>query len=153
MDFKKTTYKGQTIIRVPACHDCGSDKFQVYFKDGARSKLTYCPEKLIDDIAEKGYCENFSQMLMWDKSSLQDLTTENVSSVIGKRIYFFSEQYHANANCEGIVTITAVDESKRNLITCEVESGEETGMSFAFVNGYGEICIGDSDRVVKFQVL
>lgn len=153
MEYKRRTYKGQTIVRVPADYEFGSDKFQVYFKDGARSKLIYTPEQLIDDVAANGYCENFAQMLMWDKSSLQAMTTENVSSLIGKRLYFFSEQYKANYDCEGIVTITSVDMTKRNPITCEIESGDELGLNYAFEGLDGYICIGDSDRVVKFQVL
>ena len=153
MDYKRTTYKGQTIVRVPADYDYSSDKFQVYFKDGARSKLIYTPEQLIDDVAANGYCENFADMLMWDKSSLQAMTTENVSSLIGKRIYFFSEQYHANGDIEGIGTITAVDLSQRSIITgFDFEEGEDV-MRFAFVGWDNNICLGDADRTIFVKVL
>lgn len=154
MEYKMTTYKGQTIVRVPADYEyCGSDKHQVYFKDGARSKLIYTPKQLIDNVAANGYCENFAQMLMWDKSGLQVMTTENVRSLIGKRIYFYCQQHYAYEDREGILTITAVDESKRNLITCKLEKCNDEGLKDAFVGCDGQICLGDYNRVVKYQLL
>lgn len=159
MDYKYSKYKGHTIVEVPAEEDFGSNKFQVYFTDGSRSRLILFPKELIDVVEEKGYFEKFDSMLIWEREGVSEMTIENIDSLVGKRVYFYCKQYSGNADAEGIATITAVDKSKRNLISCEGEKRSLFGanpiseLNYAFVNAYGEICLGDSDRVVKFKVL
>jgi hypothetical protein len=86
-------------------------------------------------------------------NNLTALTTSNVQEFIGKRIYFFCEQYSANANIEGIGTITAVDLSQRNIITGFDFEGGEDSMRFAFVGFDNNICLGDADRTIFVKVL
>lgn len=84
---------------------------------------------------------------------MTNLTTNNVQEFIGKRIYFCCKQYSANANIEGIGTITAVDLSQRNVITgFDFEEGEDF-MRFAFVGWDKNICLGDADRPILVKVL
>lgn len=153
MDCKRTTYKKQSIYRIPGDDFYRGDHFLVCFRDGSRSKLTYFPKELIDIVTAKGYFEGFYDMDVWDRSGMQVMTTENVRSLIGKRIYFYCQQHYAYEDREGILTITAVDESKRNLITCKLEKCNDEGLKDAFIGCDGQICLGDYGRVVKFQVL
>lgn len=156
MEYKSKKYKGHNIITVPA-EELGTsyDQEQVYFKDGSRSKCITNGKDLIDRVTEHGYYEEYSYMYKWDKSDMEALTKENVSDFIGKRIYFFSEQYKANTDAEGIAVIDAVDLTKRKPLSCTLVKSafDYTELSYAFVNDDNEFCIGDSDRPVMVKVL
>ena len=80
------------------------------------------------------------------------LNVTNVKDLIGKKIRFYSEQYSANADCFGETTILSVDEN--NQITC---SDEDSELKYAYVPEYWNdeqaYCIGDADRVVKFELV
>lgn len=80
------------------------------------------------------------------------LTIYNVKELIGKKIRFYSKQYSANADSFGEVTIVAVDDD--NNITCDDKDSE---LKYAFVPKYWNdeqaYCIGDEDRVVKFELV
>lgn len=91
--------------------------------------------------------------MKYNLNNLTALTTSNVQEFIGKRIYFFSKQYYANGDIEGIGTITAVDLSQRNIITgFDFEEGEDA-MRFAFVGWDNNICLGDADRTIFVKFL
>lgn len=154
MEYKFKEYKGEQICIIPG-EEFGKSYplFQVYFKDGARSKVIENPERLIDDVEHEGYYLNYQRLYKWDKSDMFKLTKDNANEIVGKRVYFFSEQYQANANAEGITNIESFDANKRNPILGMVESGEDTGLNFAFINKAGEICLGDSDRPVFVKVV
>lgn len=154
MEYSYRNYKNQSICVIPGEeHGKNYPLFQVYFKDGARSKVIENPERLIDDVEHDGYYLNYQRMCKWDKSDMFKLTKDNANEIVGKRVYFFSEQYHANPNAEGITNVESFDASKRNPLIGMVESGEETGLNFAFINEDGEICLGDSDRPVFVKVV
>lgn len=82
---------------------------------------------------------------------MKKLTKENSSEFIGKRIKFFSAQYRANYPCEGVATIKSVDFTKNHPFACDIESGDN--LNFAFVDRWGEICIGDEDRHILIEVV
>lgn len=84
----------------------------------------------------------------------QIMTVDNVTSLIGKKVKFFSKQYQANPNIVGVAKITAVDLSQRFPITSEVISGEENGLKYAFKSHYcDDLCLGDSDRPILYKVI
>lgn len=84
---------------------------------------------------------------------LTALTINNVQDFIGKRIYFFSRQYEANPNIEGVGIITAVDLTQRNVIIgFDREKGEDC-MNYAFVDYDNKICLGDGDRPILVKIL
>lgn len=154
MEYKFRNYKKQSICIIPG-EEFGKSYplFQVYFKDGAKSKVIENPERLIDDVEKEGYYLNYQRMCEWDKSDMFKLTKGNANEIVGKRVYFFSEQDPANANAEGITNIESFDANKFNPILGMVESGEDTGLNFAIINEDGEICLGDSDRPVFVKVV
>lgn len=95
---------------------------------------------------------NYENMPKVDMDKLVALTKENVRDFIGKRIYFYSRQYKANYDAEGVVTITDVDFSQELPITCEIEMGFETGLVYARC-GRDEFWLGDCDRTVMVAAL
>lgn len=152
MEYNSKKYRGETIIQVPG-EEIGSscDHYQVYFKDGSRSKLIYSPEKLIDAVKDKGYYENYSNMLVWEKDDMNVLTSDNIKSIIGKRIYFECPAGSGNETYKGIGVIKSVDYSKRNPIEWEHESGDS--MQFAGFDGYNNFWLSDEGRNISIKEL
>lgn len=106
----------------------------------AEDYLTEHPDAIIDS---DGFLQN-----------VQIMTVDNVTSLIGKKVKFFSKQYQANPNIVGVAKITAVDLSQRFPITSEVISGEENGLKYAFKSHYcDDLCFGDSDRPILYKVI
>ena len=86
--------------------------------------------------------------------NVQIMTVDNVTSLIGKKVKFFSKQYKANPNIVGVAKITAIDLTQRFPITSEVISGEENGLKYAVKSFWcDELCLGDSDRPILFKVI
>lgn len=86
--------------------------------------------------------------------NVQIMTVDNVTSLIGKKVKFFSKQYKENPNIVGVAKITSIDLTQRFPITSEVISGEENGLKYA-VKSFccDELCLGDSDRPILFKVI
>ena len=80
------------------------------------------------------------------------LTKENLNDFVGKTVEIYSKQHSANSDIDGVSTINAVDLNKRNPITCTGVSGEGEFLKYAFVDSFGEICLGDADRYVYVKV-
>ena len=80
------------------------------------------------------------------------LTKENLNDFVGKTVEMYSKQHSANSDIDGVSTINAVDLNKRNPITCTGVSGEGEFLKYAFVDSFGEICLGDADRYVYVKV-
>ena len=78
------------------------------------------------------------------KFDAQPLTKENAADYVGHHVYYFSEQYSANSNAEGVDFIEGVDFEQRNPLL--VANGSD--LKYAFVGFDEVICIGDSDRAV-----
>lgn len=88
--------------------------------------------------------------MKYRKEEMIRLTADNARSFVGKRIYFYSRQYAANEDAEGVSVIVSMS-NERKLFQCEIVEGDSTGinyMNFAFLNADGDYCIGDSDRPV-----
>jgi len=80
------------------------------------------------------------------------LTKENVSSLIGKTIKFYSPQYEANFSIEGVAKLEEVDLEKHHPLSVLAISGEGDLLKYAFIyDGY--FALGDSDRFISFEIV
>lgn len=84
---------------------------------------------------------------------LTALTTDNINEWMGKRIYFYSQQYKANYDAEGIGVITGFDPEKKNdSIAFECEEGDT--LKYAFVSYWSNnLCLGDEERYIMVKAL
>ena len=78
-----------------------------------------------------------------------ELTTENVESLIGKKIRFTAPAYRMNKDYEGVCIIKSVDYANRKPLKCECLEGDD--LSYAFLEDYGtprSFAYTDSGRTV-----
>ena len=78
-----------------------------------------------------------------------ELTTENVESLIGKKIRFTAPAYRMNKDYEGVCIIKSIDYAHRNALECECLEGDD--LSYAFLEDYGtprSFAYTDSGRTV-----
>jgi len=85
----------------------------------------------------------------FDKADVFELTRDNVSQIVGKRVRFWSDGY--NRQETGTARILGVDLNKRFVLTVDEVEGDD--ISYAFVGQFGFITYGDSDRTITVEVL
>lgn len=92
-----------------------------------------------------------------EKANTQTLSTDNVNSLIGKKIKWSAPGYRANGNYEGISIIKSVDLEKDKPLTTETISGDNLAFAFLDKTMQGKIlceafCFSDTDRYVTFSL-
>lgn len=80
------------------------------------------------------------------------LTINNIHEFINKPISIYCKQYEGNADVYGQAVITDFNKDERNPIKVGDATGEGHFLEYAIVNEKGEICIGDSDRPVQYEL-
>jgi len=92
--------------------------------------------------------KQFTEMSL---EGMEILNAKNAADYVGKRVHFFSKQYSANYDSEGIGVITAYDPEAERPFTFEVETGDS--LRYAFKGWDDDYCIGDADRPVVIREL
>jgi len=80
---------------------------------------------------------------------MKTINKQNISELLNKSICFYCKQYMANSDIYGQATVKDIDMSSRNPLKVVSEGGEGDMLRYAFFNNFGELCLGDADRLIK----
>lgn len=83
---------------------------------------------------------------------MNTLTTNNISELKNRVISIYCKQWEGNADVYGQAVITDFCAGARNPIKVGDATGEGHFLEHAIVNEKGEVCIGDSDRPVQYEL-
>jgi hypothetical protein len=80
------------------------------------------------------------------------LTINNIHELINKPISIYCKQWEGDCDVYGQAVITEFSKDKCNPIKVGDATGDGHYLEFAIINEKGEICIGDSDRPVQYEL-